>query len=403
MSEKLAVNGGNAVAADIKIPKWPPLHAETREKLNAAFMQGKWSFNGPVEQQFCRDFAELQDAKYGLLMVNGTVTLECALRALGIGPGDEVIVPALTWMATAMAVVYVGATPVFVDIEESTWCLDCEKVKAAISPHTKAAIPVHMHGSMVDLDELKKISAEYGLRIIEDCAHAHGSKWGGKGIGSFGDIGSFSFQEGKLLSSGEGGFCTTNDPELYERLYRLKHIGYFPGDVQGGAGSSPPENLPCHNYRGTEFMAAVLSGNLLHLSEENASRAAAAEFLRNCFKDIPAIGFQQPGRKATAQSYYGFGFNINFVELGGKRDQFIVALRAEGVPADNTFGPVYKHILWNMSPEYYKNAGCPVADRICAENTMILPHKLLLCDQVDLERIVAAIRKVALNIRESGK
>jgi len=152
---KLAISGGEKTfAKPVKLPSWPPVYPETAEELKKVYLSGKWSFNGPQEQLFSRKFAEYNGAEYGIFMANGTVTLECALLALGIGKGDEVIVPSLTWMATAMAAVYVGATPVFVDIEEDTLCLDPEKLEKAITPKTKAVIPVHLYGSMADMERI---------------------------------------------------------------------------------------------------------------------------------------------------------------------------------------------------------------------------------------------------------
>ena len=240
MKEKLAINGGEKVFAENpQIPVWPVVSEKTAEKLKEVYFSRKWSFNGPEEQKFARNFARYNNAKYGIVMANGTVTLESALHALGIGPGDEVIVPALTWIATAMAVHYVGATPVFVDIESDTWCLDPVKLEDAITPATKAVIPVHLYGSMADMDKIMDIAKKNNMYVIEDCAHAQGGVWDGKGLGSIGIVGSFSFQESKTLSSGEGGICLTNNEELAEKLYRIKHIGYSDVSEQGKASTGP--------------------------------------------------------------------------------------------------------------------------------------------------------------------
>lgn len=205
MKEKLAINGGEKIfTQNPEIPAWPVTSDKVAEKLKEVYLSGKWSFNGPEEQKFAKDFARYNNAEYGVVMANGTVTLESTLHALNIGPGDEVIVPALTWIATAMAVHYVGATPVFVDIEADTWCLDPAKLEEAITPATKAVIPVHLYGSMADMEKIMDIADKNNLYVIEDCAHAQGGVWNGKGLGSIGIVGSFSFQESKTLSSGEG-------------------------------------------------------------------------------------------------------------------------------------------------------------------------------------------------------
>ena len=257
----LAINGGKPVCKEcITAMAWPPLFEDTADKLKELYFSRQWSFNSQAEQDFAQDYADYHGAKYGIFMANGTVTLECALLALGIGPGDEVIVPALTWIATAMAVRYVGATPVFVDIDPDTLCLEHRKLETAITSSTKAVMPVHLYGAMADLDEIKGICDKHGLFLVEDCAHMQGGKWNERGVGSWGDIGSFSFQQSKTLSCGEGGICLTNDEKLAELIYRAKHIGYDTAGFQGSANDGPPLGLDCHNYRSTAFQALIAQG-----------------------------------------------------------------------------------------------------------------------------------------------
>ncbi|MBP5638881.1 MAG: aminotransferase class I/II-fold pyridoxal phosphate-dependent enzyme, partial [Victivallales bacterium] len=177
----LAINGGKPVYptnAVVGIP-WPPVSEETAERIKELYLSRAWSFNSETEQAFERAFAESHDAQHGIFMANGTVTLECALLALGVGPGDEVIVPGLTWIATAMAVHYVGATVVFADVEADTFCLDPVSVEERITPKTKAIIPVHLYGSMADLEKLLAIARKHNLYVVEDCAHMQGGFWNG--------------------------------------------------------------------------------------------------------------------------------------------------------------------------------------------------------------------------------
>ena len=226
MNGKLAIEGGTKIFPDdFKFAPWPPVRPETGDKLRELYLSAQWSYFGKYEVRFADGFAAYHDSKYGIFMANGTTTLECALKALGIGPGDEVIVPAWTWIATGMAPVFAGATAVFVDCEEDTFCLDPEAFEAAITPKTRAVMPVHLFGSIANLDAICAIAGKHHLAVVEDCAHAHGGKWNGKGVGSFGDIGSFSFQQSKIMTAGEGGACTTDDPELFDRIGRISHIG----------------------------------------------------------------------------------------------------------------------------------------------------------------------------------
>jgi L-glutamine:2-deoxy-scyllo-inosose/3-amino-2,3-dideoxy-scyllo-inosose aminotransferase len=222
---------------------WPPVDDRTARALQDLYYSRRWTAFDETEAVFAQRFAEYHGAKHGVFTVNGTVTLQCALAACGVGPGDEVIVTALTWYATAMAVRHVGAVPVFVDIEPDTLCMDPDRIEAAITERTKAVVPVHAYGSMADMDRIMAIAKRHGLRVIEDCAHMHGGIWGGRGIGGIGEVGSFSFQHTKTMSSGEGGICITSDPDIAERIYRLTHIGYGQGEIWREAKHGPPPGL----------------------------------------------------------------------------------------------------------------------------------------------------------------
>lgn len=278
---QLAIDGGKPVfGKPANLPPWPPVFPEVAEKLKEIYLSRKWSFYGPREVEFNRRFAEYTGAAGCALMANGTVTLEMAMLALGVGPGDEVIVPAHTWLATGEAVVYRGATPVIVDIENDTLCMDPDRFEEAITPKTKAVIPVHLFGSMADMDRILPIARKHGIAVIEDCAHAHGGEWDGRHVGTLGDVGSFSFQQSKSMSAGEGGACITTREELNETLGRLSHIGYQYASKQGQAGTPPPTGLICRNYRVTEFQAELLLAQLDRLKADTLLRAKNAEFIR---------------------------------------------------------------------------------------------------------------------------
>lgn len=372
MSE-LALKGGTPVISvgEYKRVEWPPVDEETAEMVKELYLSRKWSFNSEAEQNFENEFAAYHNAEYGIFMVNGTVTLECALIALGIGPGDEVIVPGLTWLATAMAVVYTGATPVFADIEKDTLCLAPEAIEKAITPKTKAIIPVHLYGSMADLEKILAIAKTHNLSVVEDCAHMQGGKWNGKGAGSWGNIGSFSFQQSKTLASGEGGICITSDRELADRLYRAKHIGYSRFDAQGQAKTSPPPELICHNYRGLAISALILSRQLLGLPARLERINAFVAELRKTVGAIPGIKIQAPGRLASVQGYYALEIIFD-PAIWGKASFAAAALQAEGVPiASGNYGPVYKHMLFNTAR--YRNTGCPNAE-FAGEQALSFSH-----------------------------
>jgi L-glutamine:2-deoxy-scyllo-inosose/3-amino-2,3-dideoxy-scyllo-inosose aminotransferase len=190
---------------------------------------GRWAYDGPVESEFERRFAELQTARYGLCVANGTVALQLALEALDIGVGDEVIVPGFTWQATVATVVDVNAMPVLVDADPETYCPDPSLVEAAITPRTRAIVVVHLYNSLTDMDRILEIARRHGLYVVEDCAHSHGSRWRGQGVGSIGDIGTFSFQASKTLTAGEGGFDLGSFPAVRAWLGRVaEQPGYVP-------------------------------------------------------------------------------------------------------------------------------------------------------------------------------
>lgn len=396
----LAINGGTPVFSELKtFAPWPPVYPETGDKLREIYMSANWSFYGPIEGQFEKEFAAYHTSEYGIFMANGTTTLECALAALGIGPGDEVIVPSWTWMATGMAPVYLGATPVFVDGEKDTFCLDPEAFEAAITPRTKAVIPVHLFGSMADMDKICAIADKHGIAVIEDCAHAHGGKWNGKGVGSFGKVGSFSFQQSKIMTSGEGGLCTTDDQNLFETISRLKHIGYAPGKKRGEVAGGPPAmNLLCHNYRATEFQAQILLDQLHHLEADSLYRAENAEYLRTKLEAIPGLKTQSPGRCATMQSYYVFGITVDpeMLKPGLTKADVIAAVNAEG--ANEVFGGwgavTYEQNLWNVSPEKYRVESHEVVRDIIRNRIILLGIQWLMSDRAALDKLVEAFAKV---------
>ncbi|MHC4073680.1 MAG: DegT/DnrJ/EryC1/StrS family aminotransferase, partial [Planctomycetota bacterium] len=204
---KLAVNGGTPLR-DAKAnpwPKWPVWDEKEEKGLLEVLAGGVWSYNGPKELEFNKAFAEFTGAEYALSVANGTVSLQLALEACGIGLGDEVIVPGLTWQATAAAALDVNAVPILVDVSDDNWCIDPDAVEEAITPRTRAIIPVHLYGGFADMDAVMEVAGRHNLRVIEDCAHKHGGEWKGKKVGSIGDAGSFSFQLSKLMTAGEGG------------------------------------------------------------------------------------------------------------------------------------------------------------------------------------------------------
>ena len=395
---KLAIDGGKPVfEKPAALPPWPPVDPETAETLKEIYLGRKWSFYGPNEVEFNKLFAEYTGAAGCTMMANGTVTLEMALLALGVGPGDEVIVPAHTWLATGESVVYRGATPVVVDIESDTLCMDPERFEEAITPKTKAVIPVHLFGSMADMDRIIPIARKHGIAVIEDCAHAHGGIWDGKHVGTIGDIGSFSFQQSKTMASGEGGACITGSEELSETLGRLSHIGYQYAAKQGQAGTPPPVGLICRNYRVTEFQAAILLSQLKHLKADTELRAKNAEFIRKRLNAIPGLQVQAPGKKATLQSYYNFCIMLDPASLrpGIDKKKVQEALWAEGASAGSGWtGVMYRQKLWSVPENMFRIASCENAERIVPDRLMASNLNWLMLSEEETELYCQAFEKV---------
>ena len=397
--DKLAIHGGRPAVTDTlkrSLKPWPQPSPRTAERLKQVYLSGKWSFNGACEQEFCRKFADYCGARHGVFMVNGTVTLESALHALGVKAGDEVIVPGNTWIATAMAAAYLGAKPVFVDVEPDTLCLDPAQVRRAITRKTKAVIPVHLFGSMADMDRLMKISRETGIPLVEDCAHAQGGFWNGKGLGTIGSIGSFSFQQSKTLASGEGGICLTQDDELADKLFRIKHIGYGAGQKQGEAATGPSSGLICHNYRGLEFNALILTESLKRLKAQTAQRDANARYFAELIQDVPGITVQARGRRADMQGYYNFVMLLDprALKKGNSIKEIREALAAEGMPCGRGYGPIYRHLLWNLPASAYRIHSRAVVEDSTDNRMLTLMHTWLLAGKPMMKAMAGAVGKV---------
>ncbi len=395
---KLAINGGKKIfETPAQIPDWPPIYPDTADQIRELYLSRRWSFYGAKEVEFNNEFARYTGAKCCAMMANGTVTLEVALQALGIGAGDEVIVPAHTWIATGEAPVVVGATPVIVDILPDTLCIDPDKIEAAITPRTNAIIPVHLYGSMADMDKIMAIAKKHNLKVIEDCAHAHGGLWGDQHVGTIGDVGSFSFQQSKTVSSGEGGACITNDEALGETLGRLSHIGYQYAAKQGQPSTPPPVGLICHNYRITEFQALILLSQLRYLKQDTQLRAEGAEYLRKRLNAIPGVSVQSPGRRATLQGYYNFAVMIDPDQLKENlsRDDVVKALDAEGVGVGLGWGNVmFRQKLWSVPESRYRVSSSEVAEKIVGKQLMTLGLQWLMTPRSDLDRLADCFEKI---------
>lgn len=386
----LALHGGSPVRSKAW-PRWPQWDESEQIGLLAVLERGEWGGYDRAVRDFEAAFATRHAAAHCITAVNGTSTLETALRALGIGPGDEVIVPPYTFIATASAVRIVGATPVFADMELETWNLSIPAVEAAIGPRTKAIIPVHFGGLPVDLDALLPLAARHGLAVIEDAAHAHGSSWNGKPVGALGTVGSFSFQASKNLTAGEGGALLTNDSALAEQMWSVANCGRS----RTGAWYEHP-NLGT-NLRLSGWQAAILSAGLARLDEQTARRMGNARRLRTFLEEIDGLTPQAWDSRCDSHAHHLFLMRYDADRFAGlPREKFVDALRAEGVPASTGYArPLYHQPP--LQPPHSRVLPCPVSEQLCSE-TVWLPQNLLLAEPGEMDDVANAILKVRENV-----
>jgi dTDP-4-amino-4,6-dideoxygalactose transaminase len=408
---RLSILGGEPVR-HAPFARWPQYLPSDAARLQKVLESGHWGgFPVPslYADEFAKKFAALHGARYGLCIANGTIALIAALKASGINSGDEVIVPAYTWDGTATAVLFAGGVPVFADIDPVTYCLDIASAESVITPRTRAIIPVHLAMRFTDMDALLALAGKHSLKIIEDCAHAHGGQHQGRGAGSMGDFGCFSFQESKLMTAGEGGIVLTSN---------LAHFEHLQSQVNCGRASITDEykqQVLGSNYRMTEWQSAMLLGQLEMLPELAGKRARAAKRLSNTLATMKGVRPLPPQSGITRETNYCYVFQYELDHRAG-RDLFCAALEAEGIPCDGRFyEPVYRSDLFCASPEIspqlqgvdYSTVRCPVSERAAYREAIWLPQFLLIGaeDEIDkdIDDVVEAIGKVLRHIDDLAK
>lgn len=403
MPTKLALLGGTPLR-ERPFTRWPVFDDREREQIQAVLNAGSWGgFPSPNRKaaEFSSAFARYQDAGFAIPTTSGTSALEVALKALGVGPGDEVIVPAITFAATAYAAVACMARPVFADVSPINACIDPASAARLITRRTKAIIPVHYGASLADLDELTALSRSRAIPLVEDCAHVPGAEWRGRGVGTHGSLGCFSFQTTKPMTAGEGGMITTNDADLEQRCQSLINCGRRrPGDSFEGP-------LMGANYRMTEWQCGILLAQLARLPEQIERKSINAARLRERLRRIGGLRAIARDPRVTREVIYAFVFLVDENRLGISRNRFVRALQAEGTPCGIGNEPVYRSELFPREAGPYRQAcelagstgnepiECPVAERMFQHEMVSIPHECLLGDECDVDDIIAAIAKVA--------
>ena len=405
---KLAINGGRAVLPKGLGVTWPQFDKDDERALLKTFRSGVWWRGGDVDTQaksecgkFERAFAAYQSAEHGLCVCNGTIAVECALRAAGVKTGDEVIVPTMSFVVSASAVLPLGAIAVFADCDPETYQPDPDAIEAAITPRTAAIVIVHFGGYPADLDRIVKIARKHKLPLIEDCAHSQGSQWRGKGLGSYGDYGTFSFQQSKALTCGEGGIVLARTLDLWRKAYRFHNLGRL--ESKGFYQFYEPSS----NFRLTNLQGAILNSQMKKLKRQVPQKMRAAKFLSREFAKLGGIRALPEDERITRRGYYYLVLKYDPAEFKGlHREEFLKAIQAEGVGMGHAYGtPIHKYPLFqNMkvpakyTKSQYKKVRCPVTERILADECVSFHQANLMADRKTLEKVVAAVAKVKENV-----
>lgn len=406
---KLAINGGEKTINRPLGKKWPIWDETEEQALLEVLHSGIWWRGGYRGEEkgkvsaFEDAFGAYQDAKYAVAVTNGTTALECALKSAGVEAGDEVLVPALTFVASATAIALVNGIPVFVDVDPGTFNIDPDAMEAAITPKTKAAVVVHNGGYPADMDRIHAIAQRHGIVVVEDAAHAHGSEWRGKRVGALSGLGTFSFQALKTITSGEGGMVVTNDETLAEKAFSFHNIGRVVGRP------FYEFHRLASNLRMTEWQAAILLAQLTRLDEQIETRERNIRYLAEGLREIDGVNPIERDERVTRWSFYYWNLLYDMEGFEGvARDTFLEALRAEGVPmgVGGHGRPIYRNPIFETMetiagvPVDFSDVHCPQAEHVFANVALSIPHPTFLGDREDMDLILEAIRKVRANVDE---
>lgn len=439
MNNELAVFGGTPIRR-WNWPKWPVASPATQRRLLQVLHSGKWAISGcsdasdTFERQVSKAFAAYVGRNYCVACSSGSAALSIALQALDVGPGDEVVLTGLTWVACPSAVVRLGARPILVDIESDSLCASASTIERAITPKTRVILMIHMYSSICDPNAYVELAKRRGVALIEDGSQAHGASWRRRRIGSFGEISIFSTQQSKLLTSGEGGLCVTDDPILYSRMqqlradgrqYRIDPFRSFVNDSEAqvlsiaepyGQNIIAPDgyeleavgDIAGQNLCLSEFQSALLLDGLSRLDQENAHRRTCVDELAACLEMVEGVELIIPSDEVDQPTYYRLAIRVDRFAFDGLSAQEIVpALAAElGADVRRVDAPLNMHPLYvpTRAPFAARNLelqkilepsrfALPLAERAYTE-VVTLPHQMLLSDPEDMQYIADALEKI---------
>lgn len=411
---KPAILGGEPVRTE-PFPAWPEHKKIDEANLMDALRRDEWCrLYGDITTNFENKWAELLGAKHVVGVVNGTNALYASLYTLGVGPGDEVLIPPYTFIATLNAVLQVYALPVFVDTDPDSLLMDATKIEERVTEHTRCIMPVHLGGSVADMDTINRVAKKHSLGVIEDACQAHFAEWRGKRAGGLGDLGCFSFQATKILPCGEGGAIVSNRDDLLDIFHAFHNNGR-----DRKLGSSKGYHLHGSNLRITEFQAALLLAQLTRFEEICKLRESNAAYFNELIEEIPGLSPARMYAGCTRNTYYMHMLRYDAQHFAGMTTrQFTKALSKEGIPKfSRGYRPLnrepfletmlnsraYQNIYSKERlKKYWENNNCPANDRAC-ESTVCMGHRLFLGTRSDIEQIIEAIKKIQTHALDVAK
>jgi dTDP-4-amino-4,6-dideoxygalactose transaminase len=389
-------------------PEWPIYDEEEIKALENVIKSNQWWIGAPAVHKgenvwkFQEEFAKFHNAKHCICVFNGTVAIEVALLAFGVGLGDEVIVSDYTFVASGSAVVGTNAVPIFCDIDPETLVMDVNKVEGLITDRTKAIVPVHLGGNPVEMDKLMEIAEKNNLKVVEDCAHAHGSRYKGKMVGNWGHAGTFSFQASKVITSGEGGAIITNDDDLANLIYSIADCGrikgeYFYDHYRYGT-----------NYRMSEYQGAVLRAQLKKFPAQHKLRNENAKYFMEKLNAIDGIRVMKPTPGTDELGWYVYPIVFEPEKFGGMtKAEFYKKFNDAGIPTDDCYPPLhgldcFKNLDLRKGIDYSKanwggeksdDKNFPVVTDIYSRSVE-LPQEMLLATKEQLDFVVEFIKSL---------
>ena len=411
---KPALLGGSPVKTD-KFPSWPVWENNDRSEMDGTLTSGKWGRGvGQRVARFEQEFGKLMTAPHCLATSSGTTALFAAINAMGIGPGDEVIVPPYTFIATINVVLMCHALPVFVDTDPHTFQMDATKIEGGVNERTAAVIPVHLGGATFDVDGIQAVARKHSLQILEDSCQSHLAEWRGQRTGTFGRAGCFSFQASKNLNAGEGGAVLSTDEDFIHRCY---------GFHNNGRSSNQRSDDFAYRGRGlnmrmTEFQGGLLTTQMTRIEQQAKRREENAKYLTSLLDESSGLKPVAIYPGCTRNAYHLFMMRYNADEFSGlSRARFLKALAAEGIPASGGYEPLNQQPFLRSAFEsrhfqavytkeriarWYEQNQTPANDRICREGVWFTQN-MLLGSRTEIEQIAEAVRKIQRSAEDLKK